>query len=358
MAGNLLFKPFKSREIARGTETAQPGETPRTVETTRSVETPRYDETLKEEIFRLRRQIEENSSSADALRVQKIDPSRIYPNPMQPRRTFNDEAILRLADSIRQYGVIQPLTVRCTASADADRDKKNPANSPIYELVAGERRLRASKLIGLKEVPCIVIEADSRKSAELAIIENIQRENLNMFEQAAAISSLIEIYDMTQEKIARQLSTSQSYVANKLRLLKLTSAEREIILKANLTERHARATLRLPSSELRLEALDYIISRELNVSRTEEYIEELLTPKIHDDDAGTQTQETDKNTKGKTEPEIRKKFIIKDIRIFYNTIDHAVDTVKRAGIDIQSRKTEKEDTMELYIQIPKRQAVR
>lgn len=328
MAGNLLFNPFKTKE------------------TYNEKETERY----KDEILKLRQQIDEKNSEPEEERVQKIEVSKIYPNPMQPRRIFNDDAILRLADSIRQYGVIQPLTVRCMNSEYHSSDKSN--EKQIYELVAGERRLRASKLIGLKEVPCIVIEADSRKSAELAIIENIQRENLNMFEQAAAISSLIEIYELTQEKIARQLSTSQSYVANKLRLLRLSVAERDIILKSNLTERHARALLRLPSSDLRLDALDYIISHELNVSRTEEYIDDLLTPKTDDDDTLQSASEK------KKEPEIRKKFIIKDIRIFYNTIDHAVDTVKRAGIDIQARKTEKEDTMELYIEIPKKQAVK
>ena len=311
MAGNYRFNPFRTKENGRSCAVEEV--------------TPPLPET----------------ETADPDKVQRIETARIYPNPSQPRRIFNDDAILRLADSIRQYGIIQPLTVRCMNGTGTEESAR------VYELVAGERRLRAAKLLGLREAPCIVIEADSRKSAELAIIENIQRENLNMFEQAAAIASLIEIYELTQEKIARQLSTSQSYVANKLRLLRLTATERDVILKANLTERHARALLRLPSADLRIDALDHIISHDLNVSRTEEYIDELLAP-----DTGEPELTPPKK------PELHKKFIIKDIRVFYNTIDHAVDTVKKAGIDIQSRKTEKDDVMELYISIPKKQAER
>jgi len=315
MAGNLLFNPFAKPKT-------EPDE--------------RATDYYRTEISRLRKEInDKNEEDAQTQRVRKIDVAKICPNPMQPRRTFADEAILRLADSIRQYGIIQPLTVRASFSPTDEQ----------YELVAGERRLRASKLLGLKEVPCIVIDADSQTSAELAIIENLQRENLNMFEQAAAIASLIDIYAFTQEKIARRLSTSQSYVANKLRLLRLTTAEREIILRANLTERHARALLRLPSPELRIDALDQIISRELNVSRAEEYIEDLLTPEIN-------------TTPAPPPPTVHKKFIIKDIRIFYNAIDKAVDLVKSAGVDIKSTKTEKENTMELHIEIPKKQALR
>ena len=329
MAGNLLFNPFQKQKSTP--ENATPD--------------PRSSEYYRGEIAKLRGEIDaRNEEDAKTQRVREIDPAKICPNPMQPRRTFSDDAILRLADSIRQYGIIQPLTVRALFYQPA-ADGSDSQNQK-YELVAGERRLRASKLLGLTEVPCIVIEADCQTSAEIAIIENLQRENLNMFEQGAAIASLIDIYEFTQEKIARRLSTSQSYVANKLRLLKLTIPERETILRANLTERHARALLRLNSPELRLAALDQIISREMNVARTEEFIEELLTPV-------TNTASTEV-----APPAIHRKYIIKDIRIFYNAIDKAVDLVKSAGVDIKSTKTEKENTMELYIEIPKKQAMR
>ena len=164
------------------------------------------------------------------------------------------------------------------------------------------------------------------------MIENIQRENLNMFEQASAIASLIETYHMTQEQIARRLSSSQSYVANKLRLLRLTDDERELILRCGLTERHARAVLKLPRAEDRLAALERIASRRMNVASTEEYIERLLS---------------------ETEPVRRLEYRLlrQDIRLFYNTVDRAVDTVRRAGIGIRSVRREVGDSVELVISI-------
>ena len=281
------------------------------------------------------RQIKEEESQSQGERIHHIELRFIYPNPAQPRRAFDDDAIFARADSIRLYGIIQPLTIRHIGFDTND-------GSPIYELIAGERRLRAAKMLGLSDVPCVIIEADERKSAELAIIENIQRENLNMFEQAAAFASLIEIYDLTQEQIAQRLSSSQSYVANKLRLLKLSSQERELILSNNLTERHARTLLRIHDSETRLKVIMHVIENSLNVAKTEEYIDKLLSP-------APQISEK--------APE-RRKIIIKDIRMFYNSIDRAVDIVKRAGIDIESKRVENDNTIEVNISIPKSQAVK
>lgn len=273
-----------------------------------------------------------NAGECDARRYRKMEqignvcqlPTQcIVPNPGQPRKHFDDNSLIRLADSIRRYGILQPLAVRIAGEGSA-----------YYELVAGERRLRAARLLRLEKVPCIIIHADSQRSAELAMIENIQRENLNMFEQASAIASLIETYHMTQEQIARRLSSSQSYVANKLRLLRLTDDERELILRCGLTERHARAVLKLPRAEDRLAALERIASRRMNVASTEEYIERLLS-------------------EIKTEPVRRLEYRLlrQDIRLFYNTVDRAVDTVRRAGIGIRSARREVGDSVELVISI-------
>ena len=152
-------------------------------------------------------------------RVCLISPDKLFPNPSQPRFIFEDEPLLRLADSIRRFGILQPLSVRPSRNSDGSIE--------AYQIIAGERRWRAARILGLKTIPCLVLDIDNQSSAELALIENIQREDLNIFEQAAAIASLIDIYGLTQEQAARQLSSSQAYIANKLRILKLTPKERE-----------------------------------------------------------------------------------------------------------------------------------
>ena len=251
-------------------------------------------------------------------RIHNIPIERIVPNPSQPRRQFEDESIIRLADSIRQYGILQPLTVR-----RMEADELLPLGEQRMEVVAGERRLRAAKILGLRTVPCIIVDVDSRKSAELAIIENIQRENLNIFEQASSIAALIDIYDLTQEEVAKQLSMSQSFVANKLRILRLTAPEREKILAYNLTERHARALLKIDSVEQRLRIIDYI--------------ERLLA-------------ESDSSRRQRSP----RKIVLKDIRIFYNSIDKAVALVRQAGIAVSSERNEVEGGVEVIIRIPNR----
>ena len=197
--------------------------------------------------------------------IYSIDTASICPNSAQPRKEFNVNSIAKLADSIRRYGLLQPLSVRRIAGQNAK-----------FELVAGERRLRACKMLGMSRVPCIIIDTTSETSAELALIENIIREDLNMFEQSEAFSALSNQYCLTQEEIAAKMSLSQSAVANKLRLLRLTNAERKMILDAELTERHARALLRIPQEEYRKPALEYIICHKLNVSESEKYISELI----------------------------------------------------------------------------------
>ena len=251
-----------------------------------------------------------------------ISPYSITPNPSQPRRFFTDEAILKLADSIKQHGLIQPLTVR---------KKENG-----YELIAGERRLRALRLIGATEVPCVISDVDDTESAHLAIIENIQRENLNMFEQAAAILNLMKVHCLTQEKIASQLSCSQSYVANKLRLLKISDEEKEDIIENGLSERHARALLRIKDETLRKSVLRNIIRRGLNVAATEDHIDRILAE-----------EKREKNEGGKT------KLVVKDVRLFINTIDKAIETMRATGMNVETSKRETTNDTEIVIIIPK-----
>ena len=205
------------------------------------------------------------NDSVNAI-IYSIEISQIQPNSAQPRTEFNINAITKLADSIRRYGLLQPLSVRRLSAAPNTK----------YELVAGERRLRACKMLGMSHVPCIIINASDETSAELALVENIIRENLNMFEQAKAFSSLATKYCMTQEEIALKMASSQSAIANKLRLLRLTEREQSDILAAELTERHARALLRITQPDLRKQALEYIICNKLNVSESEKYISELI----------------------------------------------------------------------------------
>ncbi len=300
----------------------------------------KQEEQLREEKNKLRLEWEKLRAKESEFvlneefgRVHQIPLEQITPNRSQPRTDFEEEAIIRLADSIRMYGIFQPLTVRRLEVSKKDAAEVMESESGNFELVAGERRLRAAKLIGMQTVPCMIIEADNKKSAELAVIENIQREDLNMFEQASAIASLLETHKMTQEQVAARLSVSQSFVANKLRILRLDEDERELILRNKLTERHARALLKFDQPDKRKEALRTIISKNMNVSTAEEYIEGVL------------------NAKEEREP-ARRKFIIRDMRIFYNTIDKAVDTVRRAGITISSQRKEEDGFVELVIRIP------
>ena len=264
-------------------------------------------------------------------RVHKIPVCRILPNPAQPRKYFDSNETLRLADSIRMHGILQPLCVRKPVHADNGADYGG-----VFELISGERRLRAAKLLGLAEVPCIIIEADSLRSAELAIIENLQREDLNIFDEAAAIEALIELYGLTQEVVAAKLSASQSYVANKLRLLRFDETERSIILEKHLTERHARALLRIADLKMRKAALETIAERGYNVADTEGFVARLLA------------ESEPKKTTAKP-----RTALVKDVRLFYNTLDRAVDIMQRACINAKAQKKDLGDVYEITVRIPK-----
>ena len=256
--------------------------------------------------------------------IEEIEAARILPNPAQPRKEFDAEALIALSESIRHHGILQPPVVR------------RLPDGRHYELIAGERRLRAARMAGLLTLPCLVRESDADESAELSMIENLQRRDLGMFEEAAAIAALCERFHMTQEQIAARLAVSQSYVANKLRLLRLSPEARAVIGTAGLTERHARAVLRLPE-EGRLAALRHIAEAGLNVAGTEKYVEQLL---------------------GRRRPRARSAGVIKDIRLFYNSLDRAMALVREAGIGIAAERREDEEAIEVVIRIQKPQGGR
>lgn len=250
-------------------------------------------------------------------------PSRlIVPNPHQPRKNFNWDDLEGLAESIHYNGLLQPITVR----------KRDDGR---YELISGERRLRACKMAGISAIPSIVIDIDEEKSAILAVLENLQRENLHFFEEAEAIERLIKGFGMSQEEVAKKLGKSQSALSNKLRLLRLPNDVRYNIALYGLTERHARALLRLPTTALMNQIIDTIAEQGLTVSETEQMITDLLK------------KPQGKAKKGKTV------MVFKDVRIFINTLNHAVTTMRKSGINATASKNETEEFIEYTVKIDK-----
>lgn len=293
----------------------------------------RLQSTLTARSAELHRREEALSERWDTGRIYTLPVDAIHANPHQPRQQFEELSLFSLSNSIREHGILQPLTVRRTSRGTSSHtDGDNPADPLLedasYELICGERRLRAAVTIGMKTVPCIILEADNRRAAELALIENLQRENLNPFEQAGAIAALIDMHAMTQEEIARALSVSQSYIANKLRILRLTSDEREVILSSHMTERHARAFLRIKDLDLRRKTVRAAARGGWNVAHTEQYIDTLLTahpmPPVPLQPPKAETPEP-------PSPSPNKKCILKDLRLFFNTVDRALAAVREAG---------------------------
>lgn len=262
----------------------------------------------------------------ESTRVYFLPVSSIVPNPAQPRKTFSAEGLAELSASIAEHGVLQPLSVRKLAGGK-------------YELISGERRLRASRLAGLDTVPCILVSASDLESSLLALIENLQRRDLDFVEEAAALQKLISTYHLSQEEAARRVGKSQSAVANKLRLLKLDPKLLNRIRDAGLTERHSRALLRLPE-EKREEALTHIIEDRLNVAQSDAYIDQLLLPP---------PEEIPPPKKSRKRPII----YIKDIRFFLNTVNRGMEIMQRSGVAATCGRTEDEHTLTLTIQIPK-----
>ena len=251
-------------------------------------------------------------------RVLWLPAGALKPNPDQPRQHFAQDGLEELAESIKVHGILQPLSVRCTDGG--------------YVLVSGERRLRAARLAGLREVPCIVVEVDELSSSLLALVENLQRRDLDFWEEARALDKLIRTYHLSQEEAARRIGKSQSAVANKLRLLKLSPALLEKLRSAGLTERHARALLRLEDEPARSAALDRIIAAGLTVAQTEAYIESLLHP---------------------APPKRKPTYLIRDVRLFLNTVSRAMQVMQGAGIPAQCDRQDTDDAVLLTIRIPK-----
>jgi ParB family chromosome partitioning protein len=263
-------------------------------------------------------------------RVISIGIHEITHNPFQPRKEFDKENLSELAQSIMAYGVIQPIIVR----------KVNDE----YQIVAGERRYRACKLIGLKEIPALVQDMNDEKAAAVSLIENLQRKDLNYFEEANAYSVLINTFGMTQEELAKKVGKSQSAIANKIRLLKISGQVRCLISPDVISERHARALLKLNSVEMQREVIKQIYDKELTVKETEGLVEKLKENNI--------PQEISRENG----PSVS--MIIRDARIFLNTIKETVSRAKQTGIEIYMVENDNDREYEVTIKIPKQKVSR
>ena len=258
------------------------------------------------------------TKAVNEVKVVKVPIELIFPNPYQPRKTFDDAALADLASSIRQYGVLQPLLVA-------------PAEDGRYLLIAGERRLRASRLAELTEVPVIISEYSSQQIAEIALIENLQREDLHFLEEAEGYEQLMDEFHLTQEAMAARVGKKQSTIANKLRLLRLSGEVRKLLVEKELSERHARALLKLDDDAKRMEALQVIIARGYSVRQTDEYIAKLIAEK---------QQEKKKRL-----------VIVNDVRIYLNSIKQVVNAIKDVGIPCNMEQTVEGDEVVVSLRI-------
>lgn len=256
--------------------------------------------------------------------IYNIPQAMIVPNPNQPRKRFDYDELENLAQSIRENGILQPITVR------KREDKK-------YELVSGERRLRAARLVGMVKIPSIVINIDDKNSAMFSIIENLQRQSLDFFEEAEAIEKLVGEYAMSREEVAQKLGLAPSTVSNKLRILRLPEEMRFELARAGLTESHARALLMLEDDNQRARALSIIVDRHLNVAESERMINQMI------------------NRNNRSRNPLRG---IRDFRLFINTLNHAVDTIRRAGVEADAARSETEEYIEYVVRIPKSEQLR
>jgi len=247
-------------------------------------------------------------------RVMFVPARAIRPNPSQPRKIFREEPLAELAESIRQHGILQPLSVRRVGTT--------------YELIAGERRLRAAQMAGLNEIPCIIMSMDDRESGMAAMIENLQRQDLDFVEEARGISFLMQQWSMSQEQVAKLLGKSQSAVANKLRLLRHSPQVLQALREGELTERHGRALLKLPDEERKMAAIQVIVRQGMSVARTEKYIQELLT-----------------------EAEVSPRKV--NLGAFLNSLSQNLAKIQQSGIPAVSERRETENQIVLTITIPK-----
>jgi ParB family transcriptional regulator, chromosome partitioning protein len=254
--------------------------------------------------------------------VKQIPVLRIIPNRYQPRTVFNEHKIQELALTIRTHGIIQPIVVR-------------EIEAGLYELIAGERRWRAVQILEWETIPAIVKQLDDTETASVALIENLQREELTAIEEAVAYAKLIELHNLTQEALAQRLGKGQSTVANKLRLLKLPEPIQNAIKQKQITERHARALIPLKSEEKQLVILQEILEKQLNVKQTEERVAKLLEEQV-------------------VKPRPKRKSLSKDARIAINTIRQSLSMVTDSGISVDSIEEEFDDYYQITIKVPKK----
>lgn len=257
----------------------------------------------------------------ETTRVTMLSPEVISPNPDQPRRYFDPDGLRELAESIRVHGILQPLSVR----------RKGGGR---YELIAGERRLRAAILCGLEQVPCLVLEVSRESSCLLSLIENLQRRDLDFWEEAKALERLISVYGLSQEEAAAKVGKSLSAVANKLRLLRLPQEALALLRKHGFTERHARALLRLPDPQAQRAGAELVVKEGWTVARTEQYVEEVLRSQVQ---------------RKKARPPL----LIRDVRFFLNSLDHSLAVMRSAGVAAQCHRQEEGEDLLLTIRIPK-----
>ncbi len=241
----------------------------------------------------------------------------ILPNPNQPRREFDKAALSELMVSIAQVGLIQPLTVRREGDG--------------YELISGERRLRACRSLGMTKVPCIITDSSEERSAYMAVIENIQRRDLHYLDEAECYHNLLHTYDLSQEQLATRLGKSQSFLSNKLRLLRLPKAMRKQIREQNLSERHARALLQLSDEESQWRALDAILKRDLTVKQTEKLI-------------------ADWKAKQGRAP-IRVLRLPADCRLFLNSVKTCLERLEESGMKTEMEEQRRSDGFDLIIRV-------
>lgn len=254
---------------------------------------------------------------SEQTKVYLLPMEQIDPSPFQARTVFDENELKKLAVSILQNGLLQPVSVR-------------PTGENRYQLIAGERRLRACKLAKMQTIPAIIFHFEDEKTAALSLLENLQREELNPFEQARALRDLLNLWDCTQESAARRLGMAQPTLANKLRLLILNEEQQRICIQAGLTERHARAVLRLPTPAMRTKALTSAAEHSYNVQQTEALCERMLTQKAKP----------------------RRSVMVRDVRIFVNTIDRAVKLMTGSGIPATAERREQSDCIEYVVRIP------
>lgn len=258
-------------------------------------------------------------------KILEICVDSVISNPYQPRKTFSQTGLQELSQSIKAYGVLQPINVR-------------PIGEGKYELIAGERRVKAARIANLKTIPAIInYQFNDKDSAVLAIIENLQREDLNFIEEAEGYFNLIEDHGLTQQQLAIQIGKNQSTIANKLRILRLGDEIKEKLIEHQLTERHARALLKLPDDELRKLVLDKIIKNDYNVKKTEEFIQDMLM-KITTEEEPKQQQKI-------------RSFM--NYKIYINTIKQAYDAIKEKQGNAEFIQVDKGEFIEVTVKIPK-----